>query len=157
MSLRKWTVQPLPRAAEHLGDGGLETGVGVGDDQLDTFQPASAERSQERPPERFGLGLTDVQTNDLPPSGLVHAVGDHQRLVAHPTGFADPFDLGVQPQIRVGAGQRPLPEHGDLLVQPAAEPADGVLAHLLQAELGDQPFDLAGRDPVDVGLLDDRD
>ena len=85
------------------------------------------------------------------------AVGDHQRLVAHPTRFADPFDLCVQPQIRVGTGQRPLPEHGDLLVQPAAEPADGVLAHPLQAELLDQPVDLAGRDPVDVGLLDDRD
>jgi hypothetical protein len=27
----------------------------------------------------------------------VHAVGDHQGLVADPTPLADPLDLGVQP------------------------------------------------------------
>jgi hypothetical protein len=35
--------------------------------------------------------------------------------------------------------------------------ADLVLAHSLQPQLGDQPVDFAGRHPVDVGLLDDRD
>ena len=87
----------LPGAAEHLGDGGLEAGVGVGDDQLHPLQPASAERAQERPPERLGLGLTNIQADHLTPARLLHAVGDHQRLVAYPTRLADPFDLGVQP------------------------------------------------------------
>jgi len=87
----------------------------------------------------------------------VHAVGDHQGLVADPTPLADPLHLGVQPQVRVGATQRALPEHGDLLIQAATEPADGVLAHALQPQLLDQPVDLAGRDAVDIGLLDDRD
>jgi hypothetical protein len=85
------------------------------------------------------------------------AVGDHQGLVAHPARLPDPLHLGVQPQIRVGTGQRPLPEDLDLLVQAAAEPADGVLAHPLQPELLDQPIDLTGRDPVDIGLLHHRD
>jgi hypothetical protein len=83
----------------------------------------------------------------------MHAVGDHQGLVAHPTQLADPFDLGVQPQGGIGALQRPLAEDADLFVQPATQPGDLVLAHVVQAELLDQPVDLAGGDPVDVGLL----
>jgi hypothetical protein len=50
----------------------------------------------------------------------MHAVGDHQGLVADPARLPDPFHLGVQPQIRIGTGQGPLPEHADLLVQAAA-------------------------------------
>ena len=88
----------------------VEAGVGVGDDQLHPLQPASAQRSQERPPEALGLGLADVQTDDLAAAGLVHAVGDHQGLVADPARLPDPLHLGVQPQVRVGAGQWPLPE-----------------------------------------------
>jgi len=87
----------------------------------------------------------------------VHAVGDHQRLVAHPAGLADPFDLGVQPQIRVAALQRPLPEDTDLLVQATAQPGDLVLGQAGNAKLLDQPIDPPGADAVDVGLLDDRD
>jgi hypothetical protein len=77
--------------------------VGVGDHQLHPIQPAGAERPQEAAPERLGLGLPDVQTDHLSPAGLVHAVGDHQRLVAHPTRLADPLHLGVQPQVGIGA------------------------------------------------------
>ena len=87
----------------------------------------------------------------------MHAVGDHQGLVADPARLPDPLHLGVQPQIRIGAGQWPLTEHADLLVQAAAQPGDLVLAHAVQPQLLDQPVDLAGRHPVDIGLLDDRD
>jgi hypothetical protein len=64
----------LPPAAQHLGDGCDQAGVGVGDDQLDSVQPAGAQRPQEATPEGFGLGLADVDADDLPASGLVHAV-----------------------------------------------------------------------------------
>ena len=75
---------PLPRAAKHLGDRLLEALVGVGDAQPDARQPAGAQAAQELAPERLGLGLTDVDADDLPAAGLVNAVGGHQRLVAHP-------------------------------------------------------------------------
>ena len=71
--------------------------MGVGDDQLHPLQPASPQRAQEATPERLGLGLPDIQADHLSAAGLVHAVGDHQGLVADPTPLADPLHLGVQP------------------------------------------------------------
>ena len=127
--------------------------MGVGDAQPHPVQPAGAQAAEELPPEALGLGLADVQADDLATAAVADAVGDHQRLVAHAARLAHPFDLGVQPQVGVGAGQGPLPEDTDLLVQAAAQPGDLVLGHALQAELGDQPVDLAGGDAVDVGLL----
>jgi hypothetical protein len=131
--------------------------VGVGDAQPHPVQATSAQAAEELPPEALGLGLAHVQADHLAAAAVVHAVGDHQRLVAHPTRLAHALDLGVQPQLRVGTLQGPLPEHLDLLVQAAAQPGDLVLGHALQAELGDQPVDLAGGDAVDIGLLHDRD
>lgn len=122
---------PLPPAAQHLGDGRDQAGVGVGDDQLHPLQPARSQRPQEATPEGFGLGLADVDADHLPASGPMDHVGDHQRLVAHPTRLPDPLHLGVQPQIRIGALKGSLAEHGHLLVQTAAQPTDGVLAHPL--------------------------
>jgi hypothetical protein len=52
----------------------------------------------------------------------------------------------------VGALKRPLLERFDLLVQRAAQRADAVLGHAVDAELLDQPVDLPGRHAVDVGL-----
>src|SRR4029453_950200 len=37
-------------------------------------------------------------------------VGRHQRLGEPPARLPDPFHLGVQPQVRIPALQRPLPE-----------------------------------------------
>jgi hypothetical protein len=99
----------------------------------------------------------NVQADDLTAAALVDAVGDHQRLVPDSAGFADPFHLGVQPQVRVAALQRPLTEHPHLLIQAAAQPGHLVLGHAGDAELLDQPVHPPGRHPVDVGLLHDRD
>ena len=52
--------------------------------------------------------------------------------MADPARLPDPFHLGVQPQRRGGALKGSRTEDGDLFVQAAAQPADGVLAHLLQ-------------------------
>jgi hypothetical protein len=57
------------------------------------IQPTGAERPQEAAPERFGLGLPDVQADHFPPARLVDPIGDHQGLVAHPAGLADPLHL----------------------------------------------------------------
>ena len=43
-------------------------------------RPRATSAAQELGPERLGLGLADVEAEDLAPAGLVHAVGDHQRL-----------------------------------------------------------------------------
>ena len=78
----------LPGAAQEAGDRGLEPLVGVGDDQLHAAQAARDQRAQEVGPERLGLGLADVDAEDLAPAGLVHAVGDHHALVDHPAAVA---------------------------------------------------------------------
>jgi hypothetical protein len=96
----------LPGAAEDLRDRCLQAGVGVADSELDADQAALDQRAQELGPERLGLGLADVDREDLAAARLVDAVGDHQRLVDHPPAVADLLDLRVQEQIRVGALQR---------------------------------------------------
>ena len=52
----------------------------VGDDQLHADQAALDQAAQELAPERLGLGLADVEADDLAAAGLVHAVGDHHAL-----------------------------------------------------------------------------
>src|SRR5215217_4315621 len=126
---------------------------GVGHAQPDAPEAAGAQRAQELAPERLALGLADVEPEHLAPAGLMHAVRKHQRLLAHAARLPDALDLGVQPQIRVGALQFALAKHAHLLVEAAAEPADLVLAHAAQPELLDQAIDLARGDAVDVGLL----
>jgi hypothetical protein len=142
----------LPGAAQHLRDRLLQARVGVGDTKPHPVQSTRPQTAQELAPERLGLGLANVQADHLAAAGGGYAVGDHQRLVAHPTPLADPLHLGVHPQIRVGALQGPPAEDPDLLVQAAAQPGDLVLAQVVQAQLLHQPVDLAGGDAVDVGL-----
>jgi hypothetical protein len=144
----------LPRGAQHQGDRLPEALVGVGDHQLHPGQAATDQAAQELPPERLGLGRAHVQADDLPLAGGVHAVGDYQRPVLDPPAGPHLLDLGVQPQVRTGDLQGPLPERLDLLVQALAEPRHLILRHARQAECLHQPVDLTGRHPVDVGLLD---
>ena len=65
----------VPAGASHdRGDGLLQTGVGIGDDQLDAGEPAGLERAQERGPERAVLAVTDVQAQHLPTAISGHPV-----------------------------------------------------------------------------------
>jgi hypothetical protein len=134
MSLRSARCS-VARAAQHRGDRVLEPLVGIGDTQPHAHQSTGAQAAQELPPERLGLGFTHIQADDLAAAALVDPVGDHQRLVAHPAGLADPFHLGVQPQVRIATLQWPLPERPHLLVQPPAQPRHLVLGHPGDAEL----------------------
>ena len=120
------------------------------------MQAAGAQRPEELAPERLGLGLADVEADHLAAAGLVHGVGDHQALLAHPAALADLLDLAVQPQVGVAALQWPLAEDLHLLIEAATEPGDLVLGQM-QPHLLDEAVDLARGDAVDVGLLDDRD
>ena len=61
---------------------------------------------------------------------------------------ADLDVLGVEPQVRVGALQRPAAEQFDLLIQAAAQRRDAVLGHPLDPQLLHQPVDLPGRTPL---------
>jgi hypothetical protein len=133
---------------------GLEPPVGTGDTGAHP-NPTGAQPAQELPPERLGLGLTDVQADDLTAAALVDAVGDHQRLVPDPAGLADPFHLGVQPQIRVAALQRPLQERPHLLVQAAAQPGHLVLGHagLEGEQLGVPGRGLEGSQGISYGQV----
>ena len=145
----------LPGAAEHLGDRALEALMGVGDAELHPGEAAGPQASQELAPEGLGLGLADVDADDLAAPRLVHAVGDDERLVTHAAGLAHALHLGVEPEVGVGALEGALAEEAHLLVEAGAEAADGALADAGEPELGHQAVDLARGDAVDVGLLDD--
>jgi hypothetical protein len=146
----------LPGASEHLRDRLLQPGVGVRDDQLHAAQTALDQRAQERAPERLRLGLADVEGYHLPVTGLVHAVGKHQCFAHDAAAVADLLDLGVQPQVRVAALERPVAEGVDLLVQAGADPRHLALRDP-QAERLHHLVDLARRDAGHVRLLHNRD
>ena len=147
----------LPRAAKHPGDRVLEAEMLVRRTDAHPGEAALAQRAQKRDPVGLGLDLADVQADDLPATGLVDRVGDHECLGVDVPAVADLDDLGVQPQVRVRALQRPLPERLDLVVQRPAQRADAILAHGVDAELLDETVDLARRHAVDVSLHHDRD
>src|SRR5829696_4129716 len=123
---------------------------------MDANQPAGDQASEELGPERLGLGLADVDGEDLAPPALMHAVGDDERLVDHAAAVADLLDLGIEEQIRIAALQRPGPERLDVLIQRLADAAD-LRATDAQPEALHELVDAARRDAADIGLLDDRD
>src|SRR4051812_8709594 len=146
----------LPRRAEDLRERRLQSRVRVGDGELDADQPARDERAQELAPERLGLGLTDVQADDLASAGLVDGVRDHDRLARDAAAVADLLDLRVDEQIRVAALQRPLAKRLDLLVEQPRDPTALALADA-QPEPLDELIAPPRRHAADIGLLDDRD
>jgi hypothetical protein len=80
--------------------------VGVGDHQLHTRKATADQAPEKLAPERLGLGRAHIKANDLALAGLVHGVGDHQGVMLDPPASADLLNLGVQPQLRIGAIQR---------------------------------------------------
>lgn len=61
----------LPCGSERLGDGGLETFMGIGDDQLYAGEASTKKAFEEKRPERLGLAGTDVQSHDFPAASLI--------------------------------------------------------------------------------------
>ena len=88
-------MQRCQAQPEDLGDRRLQPGVRVADGELHADQAAGDQASEELGPERLGLGLADVDREDLAPAALMHAVGDDERLVDHAAAVADLLNLGV--------------------------------------------------------------
>lgn len=143
--LREVRGAALPRARQDTLDRVLEPFVVVRDRQAHALKATRSQGAQELDPERLRLDLADIEADHLTDAGVAHGVGDHQRLGAHVPGGADLHVLGVQPQVRVGAFQRALPEDPHLLVQSPAERRDTVLGHPSDSQLLDQLVDLHAR------------
>lgn len=80
----------LPRdAGQHGSDRGHESGVGVGDGEVDAGQAAGGQRAQERQPAGAVLAGGDVQAEDLPVAVGVDADGDQGMDVDDATALAD--------------------------------------------------------------------
>jgi hypothetical protein len=104
--------------------------VRVGNRKLDADQAALDQAAQEGGPERLGLGLADVDREDLATAGLMHAMRDDEGFVDDAAAVADLLDLGVQEQVWVAALQRAGAKGVDVLVQRLADPADFALRDL---------------------------
>ena len=99
----------LPGGAEHLGDGGLDAFMGIGDDELDATQPPARQLAQELRPDRLGLRGADLHAQHLAPSVAVDADGDDDGDRHDAPPATDLQVGGVDPQIRPVAFDRPLP------------------------------------------------
>ncbi len=78
----------LPGRPEDLGEGRLEAGVRVGEGELNADQAARDQAPEEGAPERLGLGLADIEADDLAPAGLVDGVRDDDALANDPAAPA---------------------------------------------------------------------
>jgi hypothetical protein len=94
-SRRKVHAGALPERTEDLGDRRVQALVGVVDDQLHPDRAAGDQEAQDLGPERLALRLPDVDAEDLAAAGLMHALGDHDRLARDPAGVPDLLDLRV--------------------------------------------------------------
>jgi hypothetical protein len=65
-----------PSGMQSLGDRGLQSCMGVGDDKFDAPQAAAGQLAQALGPEHLGLGGSDVHANDLTPAVVIDADGD---------------------------------------------------------------------------------
>jgi hypothetical protein len=85
-------------------------------------RPRFDQAAEEAAPERFGLALADIKADHLPVAGLVHGIGEHQRLRHDAAAVAHLLDLRIQPQVGVAALQRPAAEGLQLLIEAGADP-----------------------------------
>src|SRR5689334_13800957 len=92
--------------------------------ELDTDQAALDQPAQERGPKRFGLGLADIDREDLSPAGLMDAMRDHQRLVDHAPAGPHLLELGVQEHVGIATLQRTGAERIDVLIERLTDPTD---------------------------------
>src|SRR3954447_19596954 len=123
-SLRKCTVQRCQAQPRTLAIAAFSPACASLMASWTPARPRATRPRRKLGPERFGLGLADIDAQDLAAAGLVHAVRDHQRLVDHAPASADLLQLGVQEHVRITALQRPAAERVDVLIQRRADPAD---------------------------------
>ena len=153
----KWTRQRCQVARSTLVDGGLQALMGVGDDQLHAAQAARRQGAQEVEPEGLRLRGADRHAEHLAPAVAVDADRDGDGDRDDAPGLADLHVGGVEPEIgpvaldRAGRGSRCTRSSIS-----AQSRRDLALADPLHAHGADQVVHRAGRDALDVGLLDHR-
>ena len=130
--------------------------MGVGDDQLGAVEPARLQAAQEVHPEGLRLRRAEPQADDLAPPVGVGGDGDYRRDADDPPALTDLEIGGVEPDIGPVAGQGPVEELADPLVDVLAELRDRALGDAGQPHRLRQFVDAAGRDAADPGLLDHR-
>ena len=87
MSQRVWHpvyAAPLPGRRKHAGNGGLEAGVSITDNQLHPVEPAIALGPQKVYPERLCLRRADAQPDDFPAAFGIGRHGDYGRHADNP-------------------------------------------------------------------------
>src|ERR1019366_7462375 len=146
----------LPGGAQNLGDGALQPFMRVRDHQLHAAQATPRQAAQELHPERLGLTVADGQAEHFAPPVGVDPDGDDYRD-RDDVVVAPGFDVGgVEPDVRPFALDRAGQEGLHALVDLAAQPRDLAFADALHAHGADQIVHRAGRDALDIGLLDHR-
>ena len=128
--------------------------MAIGDDELHPAQTTPRQLAQKSGPEGLRFGGTDIHAQNLTPTVAVDADGDDDRHRDDPAGLAHLHIGRVDPQIGPVALDRPVEEGLDPFVDLFAEPRDLALGDAAHPHRLDQIVDRAGRDALDVGLLD---
>ena len=131
--------------------------MGVGDHQFDATQPAPRQALQKARPEGLGLRRADMQPDDFAPAVGVGRDSDYCRDRHDAAALALLQVSRVEPQIRPLAGERPVEEGMDALVNLLAQLRNLRLADPRQPHRLHQIVDPPGRHAANPGLLDHRD
>src|SRR4029077_17736840 len=117
---------------------------------------APSQLSEKLGPEGLGLGGTDRHAQYLAPAVTVDGDGDDDSDRDNTTVGTDLHISRIQPEIGTVALQRAIEEGRDLVIDLAAHPADLAFRDAGHPHRLDQLVDRAGRDALDVCLLDHR-
>src|SRR5688572_3173648 len=152
--LHQVELAALPEGLRQAGgQGGLEAGVVVADDEVDAVQAAADQSEQEAAPMGFGLGATDREAQDALAPVFPYADGQEQGAGADTVGVADLLVAGVEDQV-ADAAQRSLTPAAQLLVEHGRGAGDLGAGDVQAADPLHDVLDLAGRDAADVHLGD---
>lgn len=126
----------------------------IRDHELDPAQAAPGQFPEERGPERLSLGRADVHAEHFPAAVGVHAD-------RHDDGHRDDAPVlanlhvgRIDPEVGPLALDGPVEEHTHALVNLLAQARDLALRDARAAHCPHEVVHGAGRDALDVGLLD---
>ncbi len=130
--------------------------MGVGDNEFDAAQPPSGQLAQEFRPDRLSLGRADFHAEHFASTVGVDADSDDNCNRDDATAAADLQVGGIDPQIGAFALDGPIEEGLHLLVNLLAQPGDLTLGNARHAHRLDEVINRAGRNVLDIGLLNNR-
>ena len=128
----------LPCGAEHLGNGGFQPFMRIGDDQLDAPQATPGQAAQQLCPERLGLAVAGGHAEHLAPAIGVHAHSDDDGGGDDAVVAPDLDVGGVEPDLGPVALYGPGEEGANTLIDLAAQARDLALGNAFAAHGLDQ-------------------